>query len=288
MDIIMENKKWIKKPRKNGMYYINFTYRNEYGVNTTYNKSLCTKNIQEARDYRDTIFLPIKKEIKQAEIMLDAIITLYPTLTKKLYNAGLKFKTNTKTSNRLDDCVNLWLEAISKKNGNYFLSIGTQNRYISVMNNFFKYNSKSIEISSITKLTISDYRDKRLENDKVTKKTMSLDLTALNNLFSFLKDKGLIVKNPVHGVKIKETRAEKNRNEQNRGVIPPTKEEFDTICYNFPKHGNYSKELFQDVALFLRYTGVRVSKALEVNVADFHYYNKDILNVHTFTVRMIE
>ena len=124
--------------------------------------------------------------------------------------------------------LKVWKSGLSTKGGNYETADATASRYSAVVDRFASFAGKDTKISDITSQDILKYRDKRLEGDLSSKKTVDLELGALKRLFGYAVEKHGLAINPALGITVKRTRSEKNRETRVKKRRPPT---HDAVSY---------------------------------------------------------
>lgn len=269
----MENNKWLWQPDKKGSIFFRFEYYDVNGEKKRFVRSLKTRHWPDARKIRDSEFTPIIYDMEKAKRQLDFILEIYPQLEEKLKNGihGAMAPQNQETL--ISELVEKWQEALRKKGSNYETAESTASRYEVIAIRFIKWADSNKGISEFTAQDIINYRDARLENDQVSKNTVELELGVLKRLFSFAVDKFKLKFNPANGITVQRTHSEKNRENRIKKRRPPTHEEADATCSNFPPHKMFSKEDFEDYSMFARYTGMRQAEISHLCIDDFIYYN---------------
>jgi len=269
----METNKWLWQPNKNGPIHLRVQYKDLAGKKKTFTRSLRTRDWRTARKIRDTEFTPIILDVSKAQAQLELIHELYPQLEAKL-QSGLH---NGYAEDAPDASVSIkrvydqWVKALAQKNGNYRVSPKTASRYSSVCLSFILFHGPGKNIHCVSRNDVIMFRDKRLIEDGRAKKTVSVELNALRNFFAYAGEKHGVEENPADKVLIKTTKAENNRCSQSCARRPPTHEEADTICRNFPIGAThkYTRSDCQDFAMFARYTGLRQAEIAQLRADDF-------------------
>lgn len=269
----METNKWLWQPHKKGPISLRVSYRDQKGETKYFTKSLKTSNWAQSRKIRDTEFTPIILDIDWARAKLELIHKKFPELEQQLQEGvhggyGEKQKTDTFT---LDELYNEWCREIRRKNSNFQVADRTASRYKTICNQYVLHVGPDKPIRSITTEDTSSFRDKRLTEDSKSKKTVSLELNAVRNLFSYAVEKHGLKENPAQGVSVKMTKTERKRTKNGKSRRPPSYEEADKICYEFPggDHKTYSRDDFQDYAMIARYTGLRQGEIAHLRTDDF-------------------
>ena len=272
----MESNKWLWQPKKNGPILIRLRYADVNGKKKTFTRSLNTNHFPTARKIRDKEFLPIILDITHAKNMLELIHELYPKLEKQLAkgkHGGFKDKQSSFAT--LRTVHQSWKKALSTKGGNYQASEGTVYRYSKIVENFINYIGEDTSIDNVKSPNIIQYRDKRLEGDRKSKKTIDLELGAIKRFFGYAVEQFGLDINPAMGITVKRTRSDMNRELRQGKRRPPTRSEADLICTAFPKHSRFSEVDFQDFAMFARYTGMRQAEVAQLKKGDFCLLKKD-------------
>ena len=253
MKNIMECNKWLWQPDSQGPVYLRLSYKNLEGKKKNFTHSLNTDHLPTARKIRDSEFAPIIHSMDKAKAQLDLILEIFPQLEKQLKEGVHGNFTEPEDKGKpLQDLIKLWKTALITKGGNYETAKGTSSRYSSVVDRFASFAGKDTKIADITSQDILKYRDKRLEGDLSSKKTVDLELGALKRLFGYAVDKHGLDINPVLGITVKRTRSEKNRETRVKKRRPPTHDEADKICTQFPIHKKFKPADSQDFALVAR------------------------------------
>lgn len=275
MEQDMESNKWLWQPRKNGPILIRLRYTDIEGKKKTFTRSLNTNHFPTARKIRDKEFLPVVLDIDHARNMLELIRELYPELEKQLLtgkHGGFKDKQPFVT---LKKVYNAWHKALSTKGGNYQASENTIYRYSKIVENFINYTGENTAIDNVKSPDIIKYRDKRLEGDQKSKKTLDLELGAIKRFFSYAMEQFGLDINPAVGITVKRTLSDKNRELRLGKRRPPSHNEADLICTAFPEHSHFSRVDFQDFAIFARYTGMRQAEVAQLRKEDFCLLKKN-------------
>jgi len=272
----MESDKWLWQPKKPGPIFIRLRYTDKDGKKKTFTRSLNTDHYPTARKIRDKEFLPIVLDMEQAIAKLELIHELYPQLEEKL-NKGKHggYEGKKSISPTLQKLHTTWVKALGTKGGNYQTAEATVKRYSKIAENFIIYVGKNAPIDEINTQHIIKYRDKRLENDLTSKKTVDLELGAIKRLFKYAVEKCGMKVNPALGITVQRTRAEKKREMRIGKRRPPTHEEADTICTKFPSHAHFSQVDFQDFAMIGRYTGMRQGEVAQLRKKDLYFFKQD-------------
>ena len=269
----METNKWLWQPRRDGSIHLRVKYRDMQGKSKTFTCSLHTSHWPTARKIRDSEFAPIILDAEKARQQAELAIALFPELEKKL-QTGLSGGYNRpeekgETGITLQTLFNKWSAALSKPNGNYEKSAKTTSRYKAIGKLFIDHVGPRDPISNITRQKVMNYRDSRLSEYGISKKSLDLELTALRNLFNFAKDVFDFETNPAEGVSVSWTRVERRRLKRQKRRRPPTHEEADIICTGFKAgHRRYPDSAFMDYAMFARYTGMRQGEIAHLRKTD--------------------
>ena len=276
MKNIMECNKWLWQPDSQGPVYLRLSYKNLEGKKKNFTHSLNTDHLPTARKIRDSEFTPIIHSIDKAKAQLELIIGMFPQLEKQL-KTGVNgnFKKDEDKGKSLKDLLKVWKSGLSTKGGNYETADATASRYSAVVDRFAAFAGKDRKIASITSQDILKYRDKRLEGDLSSKKTVDLELGALKRLFGYAVEKHGLDINPALGITVKRTRSEKNRETRVKKRRPPTHDEADNICTKFPSHKKFKPADSQDFALVARYTGMREGEITNIHMDDLRIYNNN-------------
>lgn len=279
MDAKMETNKWLWQPHKNGPIHLRLTYRDAEGKLKTFTRTLNTNHYPTARKVRDTEFLPIINGMNIARTKLELIDTLFPDLEDQLQRGvhGGYSKGSAKTSETLTSLHQQWSEALTVSGGNYAIGKLTAGRYRYIASLFVAFAGATRPAADVTGKDIARYRDDRLTNYGIKKKTMGMELTALRSMFRFGIDHGFLDESPAVGITVSWTRAERIRARRDSAFRPPTHDEADRICTQFPATGEkYSIYDFQDYGLFARYTGMRQGELAHISVKDLQLYLTDL------------
>ena len=272
----MESNKWLWQPKKNGPILIRLRYTDVEGKKKTFTRSLNTNHFPTARKIRDKEFLPIVLDMNHAKNTLELIHELYPKLEKQLSKGKHGgFKDKQSSSVTLRTIHTSWKKALSTKGGNYQTSEGTVYRYSKIVENFINYIGEDTAIDNVKSPNIIKYRDKRLEGDQKSKKTIELELGAIKRFFGYAVEQFDLDINPAIGITVKRTRSDKHRELRQGKRRPPTHDEADSICTDFPEHSSFSKIDFQDFAIFARYTGMRQAEVAQLRKEDFCLFKKN-------------
>ncbi len=276
MKNIMECNKWLWQPDSQGPIYLRLSYKDLNGKKRFFTHSLNTDHLPTARKIRDSEFTPIIHSMDKAKAQLELILGLFPQLEKQLKEGvhGNFPKDEGKDKGKsLKDVIKAWKTALATNGGNYETAEATTSRYSSVVDKFAAFAGKEKKIAAITSQDIIKYRDHRLEGDLASKKTLDLELGALKRLFGYAVEKHGLATNPALGITVKRTRSEKNRETRVKKRRPPTHDEADKICTEFPKHRKFSSDDFQDFAMVARYTGMRESEIANIHMDDLILFN---------------
>ncbi len=275
----METNKWLWQPNKNGPIHLRVGYKDKTGKSKTFTKSLRTKNWKTARKIRDTEFAPIILDMEKARAQHELIHKIYPQLEVRLETGvnGGYIDDSPVDAPTLQETYDAWAKALNTKNGNYYVAPKTTSRYSGIVRSFILFHGGGKMISGLDKQSVIEFRDKRMTEDGVTKKTMMVELNAIRNFFSYAMEKHGLPLNPAAGIVVRTTKADKNRAGQSRSRRPPSHEEADKICTAFPvgKTKKYTRDDCQDFAMIARYTGLRQGEIAQLRKDNFKLCDKD-------------
>lgn len=278
MEANMETNKWLWQPKKNGPIHLRVTYQDETGKRQCFVRSLRTQNWTEARRIRDSEFTPIILSMEKAQAQIELAMKLYPRLVQKLRTGlhggyGPSDTQEAKAAGiRIEALAKEWSKSLTIKGGNYCAAPNTAQRYATIAASFAAHIGADTPAVTITMDMVATYRDQLLTEHGKSKKTVALELTALRGLFKYGMEKHKLAVNPVNGVLVKRTKADRIREKRQNQRRPPTHDEADKICTRFPPHRNQPVEDFQDYGMVARYTGMRQGEIAQLRAEDICLY----------------
>ena len=280
---MLKSDRWLSQPRKDGPVYLRLSYPalDDPAKICRYRASLGTNDMDQARKIRNKYIVPILSRLSSDVLACRKILVHFlheidaamPDLPRELDEAlGISNEvTRRPTAVKLAALIEDYTAKMFAPTGSHTTALATAKRYRGIYRRFLA-NVGNVPIPRITTADVQAYADSRVDVEGASKKSVDLEITALRRLFKYAVKTEQIKDNPGTGVEVERTPAERRREKRGGARRPPTHEEMDRICSDFPmppRTIRFTCEDFQDLALIARYTAMRQQEITNLKGKDF-------------------